>query len=378
MTENEFWWDGFALPDLDGWANCALVFDGSVVIGGRFTQVGGSPARNVARWDGAHWSALGSGFDGDVLSLAVYRGELIASGRFDHSGGGPLRGIARWSGAGWVPVGGGLWLENTLPSIGATALAVNGNVLYAAGGFDRAGGMEARHVASWNGAEWSALGGGLDSEAQSLLILGDSLYVGGSFREAGGHAASGVALWDGQEWFQVGGGISSADGHPYVFDMVAYQGTLVATGFFDSAGGAAAHNLAAWNGNEWRVLGESPDDGLPYGGTAIVVRGDTLLVGGYGLRVWDGAGWGYPSLWLSGWLSCLLDGPMGLVVGGVFTAYDLEGGIAAVNIGIHRDAAWDDLVTWTDRMRGLNRAGYVWGVPILRTSDYDRLSGVMG
>src|SRR5258705_13618330 len=41
----------------------AIVADasGNLYIGGAFTEVGGTVATNVARWDGVNWSALGSG-----------------------------------------------------------------------------------------------------------------------------------------------------------------------------------------------------------------------------------------------------------------------------------------------------------------------------
>jgi hypothetical protein len=169
VAENgdDLWSDRFGFPDVDGPVLCAAEFQGSLVIGGQFRRVSGVEVRNIARWDGSGWSPLGDGLEGDVLSLAVYGGELVASGRFDRSGNRALRGIASWNGAGWSPLGSGLWLETPQLAVGAYALEVSGGLLYAAGDFDRAGGVEAHHVAKWNGSAWSALGGGRVAEAHT-------------------------------------------------------------------------------------------------------------------------------------------------------------------------------------------------------------------
>jgi len=49
----------------------------------QFAEVGGVSATNVAVWNGAAWSALGSGVDDDVNALAVdTRGLPVASGSY--------------------------------------------------------------------------------------------------------------------------------------------------------------------------------------------------------------------------------------------------------------------------------------------------------
>src|SRR5262245_8154588 len=88
---DESWSDRFGFPDIDGSVQCAVEFQGSLVIGGHFQRVSGIEAHSIARWDGSQWFPLGEGFEGDVLSLAVYGGQLIASGSFDRSGTQTLR-----------------------------------------------------------------------------------------------------------------------------------------------------------------------------------------------------------------------------------------------------------------------------------------------
>ena len=358
VPDDEFWSDGFALPDVDGWVNCAVVDKGSIVIGGRFTMVGGVPARNVARWDGAGWSTLGEGVDGDVLSLASFGGGVVASGRFDHSGLQALRGIARWNGSAWAPLGAGLWLGSLTPSSGASALAVRGGALYAAGAFDHAGGGLAKGIARWDGAAWSPLGSGLDDEANALCFVGDSLYVGGAFENAGGVGAQGVALWDGTQWADVGGGVTGATSLGTVYAMTAFHGRLVVAGAFDLAGGQAAHDVAAWDGHAWAALGTQAASPFSYGSVhALGAIGDTLYAGASGLFTWDGSAWTTPGPWLSGRVNALLPTGAGLLAGGQFIAYT-QASIVGMSVGLVSGGQWHDLTPWNDRMHGLGGGGF--------------------
>jgi hypothetical protein len=110
--------------------------DGSLVVGGAFPQAGGLPAGNVARWDGASWSSLGTGMDGLVNALHVLPdGDLLAGGLFSVAGGVPAAGIARWRGGAWQPVGAGV-----AGSVYAFATGRDGDVAVG-GGFATADGQ---------------------------------------------------------------------------------------------------------------------------------------------------------------------------------------------------------------------------------------------
>jgi len=58
-----------------------------VYAGGYFTTAGGSAARNIAKWNGNSWSALGSGMNDDVKALAASGTDLYAGGYFTTAGG---------------------------------------------------------------------------------------------------------------------------------------------------------------------------------------------------------------------------------------------------------------------------------------------------
>jgi hypothetical protein len=102
--------------DRNGWTIIAdffageapAVFDlavdakGRLCMGGSFESLNGTPARNIACWDGVLWHALGDGVNVRVQALAFdANGDLYAVGYFTEAGGRPANHIARWEGAEW-------------------------------------------------------------------------------------------------------------------------------------------------------------------------------------------------------------------------------------------------------------------------------------
>ena len=69
------------------------------------------------------------------------------------------------------------------------AIAVSGADVYVGGSFFSAGSVSgADRIARWDGAQWHALGGGINSGAvYAIAISGADVYVGGRFTDAGGN-----------------------------------------------------------------------------------------------------------------------------------------------------------------------------------------------
>ncbi|MFM2091577.1 MAG: hypothetical protein RLZZ127_2066, partial [Planctomycetota bacterium] len=169
-------WSGVA-PDI-----FAIVpYGNGLVVAGSFTIAGNVSANRIAQWNGSSWSALGSGFDGEVLCLATSGTTLYAGGNFSTAGGKACSSVAKWDGAAWSPMGEGL--DNTV-----NALAIIGSTVYAGGKFtvfasdDAAGAIG---VARWTGSAWMPLGNGVGGTVESLCVVGSDLYVGGSFPKDG-------------------------------------------------------------------------------------------------------------------------------------------------------------------------------------------------
>ena len=109
--------------------------------------------------------------------------------------------------------------------------AAPGNTLYAGGAFTNAGGIQANHIAQWNGTNWSALGSGINGAVYALAESGNTLYAGGYFSMAGGIPASDIAQWNGSSWSALGSGVGT------VAALAESGGTLYAGGEFTTAGG---------------------------------------------------------------------------------------------------------------------------------------------
>ena len=84
-----------------------------LLAGGDFTYANGSPANRVAYWTKSAitidtpWQPMGGGLNGSVYALRVEGGYLYAAGSFSHADGTPAINLARWDGSQWSAVGDG-------------------------------------------------------------------------------------------------------------------------------------------------------------------------------------------------------------------------------------------------------------------------------
>ena len=251
--------------------------------GGRFGGGAGTAiAPGLAVWDGSGWSATGSGAywgggPGQVLALAVHNDgagpALYAGGAFDSIDGVPAKSIARWDGAHWSALGAGLTHGPDLYVFGlATFDAGGGPALYVMGDFRGAGNVDANNIARWDGQTWSALGAGLHLAGFNPGVFagaafddgsGPALFVGGNFDHAGGAPVNNIAKWDGAHWSTVGSGVSRPGG-AYVASLRVFDDghgpKLYLAGLFDSAGGSPIRSIAAWDGDSYQPLGSGLGD----------------------------------------------------------------------------------------------------------------------
>ncbi|MFO0839203.1 MAG: hypothetical protein U1D55_11855 [Phycisphaerae bacterium] len=198
--------------------------------------------------------------------------------------------------------------------------------IVAGGSFSLHGDETSTNIARWDGTGWHALGEGLNGTVYALTTwdpdgtgpLGRVLVAGGRFNAAGGAAASNIATWDGVAWHSLGDGLRDAPSDA-VYALCTWDRDgdgplapqLIAGGSFSAAGGVALNNIARWDG-VWRPIG-----GGTTGGSQPAVRA---------LAEWDADGTDPAA-------------PQ-LVAGGTFQS---AGGGSASNIARWDGGAWRSL-----------------------------------
>jgi hypothetical protein len=96
---------------LNGNVRDFTIYNGQLIAGGQFTDVGGVTVNRVMAWNGSTWSALsgpsGIGTSGDVFAVTTHWGFLTVGGFFSQAGGVAVSNIARWNGGAWSTLPGG-------------------------------------------------------------------------------------------------------------------------------------------------------------------------------------------------------------------------------------------------------------------------------
>jgi trimeric autotransporter adhesin len=292
--------------------------------GGTFTEAGGSPVGNIAKWDGENWVPMGDGFNGWVNTLAVYDDDgdgphpqaLYAGGLFTKSGDTVVNNVAKWNGTKWVAIGQGVGDEvNALVVYDPPGAPKAG--LYAGGVFNDAGGNPAEHIARWDGSAWSALGAGVDNIVECLIPVDldgagpgtPVLCVGGRFYNAGGQSHKFFATWSGSAW----AGPADMPNH-WVTTMAvrdddgngAKPPAVYVGGLFSEIGNDGFGRIARWDGTNWTAVGGGlvatqmfsmtlyDTDGAGPTVPSLVVGGIIDKAGNKDVRhivMWDGANW---------------------------------------------------------------------------------------
>jgi hypothetical protein len=286
----------------------------------------------IDRWNGTSWSRIGVALNGSqpmygvVSPIALPNGDLVIGGQFSSVSGVAAMAFARWNGAQWSAIGSGL-LNGTSPANIELQLLPGGDV-FAYGSITNAGGTPVSNVARWNGITWSPIGGGVSKSALSALVLPDGRIYAGVYASPG---ISTVTLWDGTKWISgqswsnlyawaalpgdaiyLGGGFShfvarygvsalplgSGFDGPIARLAALPNGEVFAAGSFRYAGTASSTGpttstgFARWNGSSWATFGGE----LYVSIYALAPRAQGgLVVGGYftrgfnGLALWDGS-----------------------------------------------------------------------------------------
>ena len=242
------------------------VYDGDLIVGGNFTNAGSVDVRNIARWDGENWYPMAEGVGNDtntgkVYALFVWNGELYAGGRFNEAGTETVSNVARWDGASWSPVGSGR------PTIVHEFCEFNGNLV--AGGLYN--GDFRSSVGIWNGSIWSGVG--IEGHIYALTTYeygGEERLIAGGFFFGESGIYNLAYYVGGYTWLEFEGGVIHTEFGSFaaIQDLQVYDNNLVVSGYFTEVGGQEAIGIAVWN-QRWKDL---------EGGIEETGRGFALLI----------------------------------------------------------------------------------------------------
>lgn len=287
-----------------GTVRALTMFGTRLIVGGTFTQAGGTLMSNVALWNNNAWTAMKQGAANEVYALGAAANDVFMGGYFSTAGTANVNNIARWNGSTWLPLGEGISTGTCCGSVSALAIDASGNV-YAGGYFSAAGPMSAKSIAMWNGVRWSTLTTGImdgsySGTVNAIAVSGNNVYVGGDFSTVGTTSANNIAVWNRatSTWSRMGDGVNGP-----VYALSVNGTKLYVGGQFTGAGTTDAENVAQWNGTTWQKLGEGVDFSYgtvralaTYAGRYVIVGGDfssiymgeaTITVNG--LLMWDNA-----------------------------------------------------------------------------------------
>ena len=240
--------------------------NGDIYICGMFSKVQNGVidvpnTRGIARWSKAYqrWEAVGDPQTGATIngiSCMAFdaNGDLYAGGNFTN-----LAGIANADYFAKYTVSTNTWsaLGSGINYPVLTVAISSSGIIYIGGSFTTASGnANCRNIAYWNGTTWAPLSTGLGAQVLAMKFHPNgNLIVGGAFTAADGVNGRFICYWDGntfRSFYDLGAtelndSVTAIDINP--------NGTIVIGGLFTNAGGDAnADYVAAWRGNNWGAL----------------------------------------------------------------------------------------------------------------------------
>ncbi len=324
-----------AVSGANGDITAAAVVGGDVYVGGSFTAIGNTPARNIARWNGSSWFPLGTvaqnGADGTISAIAapatnaVYVGGTFTNLADASTSFIAARNVALWNGAAWsrlgTPTQNGA--GNSVYAIAAPAT----NAVYIGGTFTSvadasSASISARYAALWNGAAWSPLGTPIQNGAGSFVNAiaapaTNAIYVGGSFTNVADAStnfisANRIALWNGAAWSRLGTPTQNGANNSVYAIAAPATNALYIGGLFTNVADASspsisANRIALWNGAAWSRLGTPTQNGANNSvydiaapaTNAVYIGGDftsvadasSASISANRIAFWNGAAW---------------------------------------------------------------------------------------
>jgi len=255
LLEASFWAD---LGGADNKISCIAQYGEKIVAGGTFDVIGGISAHKIAIYDPMTraWTALGSGLSGsyglsvpECTGVAVVGNSIYPVGGFAFAGGVESHGFARWDGATWSGIAD---FEHSYSALYQTiCINASGTDLYIGGYFDKINGSPvSANIVKYDTltATFSDLTTGANQMVRAISSIGADIFVGGDFLTAGGVSSPHTAIWNGTAWQAASlGGYSCYAFAPDGANMYAATGSIIS--------GSHSGFVFLWNGASWKNLG---------------------------------------------------------------------------------------------------------------------------
>ena len=180
--------------------------------------------------------------------------------------------------------------------------------IYATGFFNQICGSSIDYLAKWNGDSWDPVESGLTDPGHSLFATEDTLFIARYEESIDSnwlyiYTESGISKFGEGIYLTTASGFSEL---PNLYDVIRFQGQIVACGEFDRVGQQSISGIMRWNGSQWEGLGSGLAGNIP--NTAPVMFPHQLLIfeeklyvsgnfgqaGGLtanGIARWDGTAW---------------------------------------------------------------------------------------
>ena len=187
----------------------------------------GVNANGLAIYSNGAWSPYAGGLYGEGLGAILFNGKLYVGGRFTKAGTVDATALAMLSNSVWTPVARMTGQNVGWGSDEVTVIATTDRYIFIGGYFETIAGQTCNHVAAWDKQlkSWITLGSGVDGDVHSLAVKGDTLVVGGSFNHAGTVTAQHIAMCNvtTKLWYPMGAGA-----HRYVSAITVNDDSIYA------------------------------------------------------------------------------------------------------------------------------------------------------
>lgn len=300
----------------------------------------GQSLPEVTATSGTYWDTIGDrAFNLDVNCLEVFNGELFIGGDFSQWGSSSSYFSASFDGVSISTHTGNSFVFGGFEDFHVD----NDGKLYAAGAFQSTFGP--RRFAYWNGSSWT---GGFDpggtTYAVSEGVSGADISIGGNINSYPGVAGSSTPF---SSAAVVGAGLNGT-----VYDMIVFNGKLIACGQFTTSGSQPLGYIAEFNGTGWVPI-VSPQDLNNVAFAMTEFQGHLYVVGDFtqafgvsnvnhivkyvpNTNSWEAVGTGLAG---SGTVraKALYSDANGVYVGGSFQT---AGGVPSPNIALWDNSSW--------------------------------------